>query len=58
VIQTTRPSGSGSTVGAYRQLSAPNIFPGGDQIPSGVEDSTGTTGPRRLRADNSGGVMP
>lgn len=46
---STRPSDTGFT----------DAFPGGGQIVPGVPDTTGTTGPRRLRADNSApGVQP
>jgi hypothetical protein len=58
VIQTTRPDTS-SMVGGYTVLSPPNAYPGGNQIPPGAADTTGTTGPRRLRRDNSaGGTLP
>jgi len=57
LTQATRPSDSGSTVGGMRVLNAPNAFPGGDQILGGAGDTTGTTGPRRLRRDPSAGTQ-
>jgi len=48
----------GSIVGGMQQLPDPDTFPGGNQV-QGATDTTGTTGPRRLRRDNSaGGTMP
>jgi len=55
---STHSSTSGSTVGGMQVLNEPDAFPGGNQI-QGAADSTGETGPRRLRRDNSApGTMP
>jgi hypothetical protein len=60
VMESTRPSTSGSVAGNRGPdvLNAPNAFPGGNQIPAGASDTTGTTGPRRLRRDTSAGTLP
>lgn len=56
--ESTQPDTSGSTVGGMESLTPPDTFPGGGQIP-GYGDTTGTTGPRRLRRDAAaGGTMP
>ena len=54
--ESTQPDTS-STVGGMESLTPPDTFPGGGQIP-GYGDTTGTTGPRRLRRDDSSGTMP
>jgi hypothetical protein len=56
-VGTDRVPGSDVGSGTVHVLPDPNAFPGGNQIP-GAGDTTGTTGPRRLRRDPSSGTMP